>query len=193
MTPDQLQRLASIGFVFRLYTKRENRMKELVAYYQAGKNVNSIPKSEPELKRFTKHQRDEYKRWMEGKSSSMTPERVEALKEIGFDFKPKRLVASTLGVQKTWDERYRELLEYQKQHGDTCVPFQVAGGLGRWVVAQRTSLKQFFSGEKGPMNAERVSRLTAIGFIVDVHDYRRRQKMAKTTNDGGDDVPSADE
>ena len=124
-------------------------MKELVAYYQAGKNVNSIPKSKLELKRFSTHQRDEYKRWMEGKSSSMTPERVEALKEIGFDFRPKRLVASTLGVQKTWDERYRELLEYQKTRRYLCSVSNGwrSGALGYGATNQ---FETIFQWRKGP-------------------------------------------
>ena len=186
----QLQRLTDIGFLFRQkesYKNWTDRMNDLFAFQAAGNDINSISTSHPILGEFITRMRKEYKLLMDGHRSPMTKERVEALEKIGFDWNlERRRDKATLSKPKSWDERYRELLDYKQQHGHTCVPQQQDGGLGYWVKSQRQSLKLFLSGQKSSLSAEKVSRLTAIGFIVDAKDYRKRQRQEEATTGGPD-------
>ena len=176
----QLQRLTDIGFLFRqkeAYKTWEERMKELVEFVEAGNDINEIPTSHPEMGEFVSRQRKEYRRWVDGLKTAMTKDRIDALEAVGFDWNlDRRRERATLVKPKTWQERYLELLTFKQQHGHTLVPQAMEGGLGNWVKAQRQALKAFSCGQKSSLSADKVSRLTAVGFVVDVKDYRKRQK-----------------
>ena len=59
--------------------------------------------------------------------------------------------------QKHWQERYKELCAYQREHGHCVVP-QKHLGLGSWLSTQRKA------NRKGKLLAERVALLDRIGF-----------------------------
>lgn len=177
----QLQRLTDIGFLFRqkdCYKNWQQRMDDLLAYQAAGNDINEIPTTHPDLGEFVCRMRKEYRQWADGNKTAMSNDRIEKLEAAGFDWSlERRRDKALLTKPKTWEERYRELIDYKQQHGDTIVPQQWENGLGNWVKSQRQALKAFSSGQKSSLNAEKVSRLTAIGFVVDVKEHRKRQKQ----------------
>ena len=64
-----------------------------------------------------------------GRQSRLTPERINMLDSIGFNW--------TVELNnKSWEERLQDLIQYQEIHGNTHVPRSM-GSLGEWVHHQR--------------------------------------------------------
>jgi hypothetical protein len=95
MSDDRVIALEKLGFVWNSHDAVwEERLKELKHYKSIYGNTNVPSKYEPnpQLAIWIKRQRRQYKFLMEGKSSTMTPHRVQKLKEINFSWsgrKPK--------------------------------------------------------------------------------------------------------
>jgi hypothetical protein len=70
-------------------------------------------------------------------------------------------------INTFWDDRYRELAIYARQHGDAHVPMGYAKNrrLANWVNNQRTQYRLFKANdEKSSMTTERIELLNKIGF-----------------------------
>lgn len=95
MSDDRVTALEKLGFVWNSHDAVwEERLKELKQYKSIFGNTNVPSKYEanPQLAIWIKRQRRQYKFLMEGKPSTMTPYRVEKLREINFTWsgrKPK--------------------------------------------------------------------------------------------------------
>jgi len=91
---------------------------------------------------------------------SLRQRRFQALQELD----PNWYLSSR---ELTWEERYRELLEYRRQHGDCCVPisFPTNKKLGQWVSNQRKQNNLREKGMPSNMTNERRAKLEAIGFV----------------------------
>uniref|UniRef100_A0A7S2SL23 Helicase-associated domain-containing protein n=1 Tax=Eucampia antarctica TaxID=49252 RepID=A0A7S2SL23_9STRA len=65
---------------------------------------------------------------------------------------------NTRSFDARWNEKFNELIQYQDQYGDCCVPqsFEPNPSLGRWVRYQRFDAY---------MTKERVDKLDSIGFV----------------------------
>jgi hypothetical protein len=74
-------------------------------------------------------QRQQFRKWRQGKRSCLSKERKNALDKIGF-------VWSVRVVPKAvdWDTRFEELCAYQREHGNALVPQKYTPNmqLGRW-------------------------------------------------------------
>ena len=109
-------------------------------------------------------QRRQYRLLQQGKKSSITEERIAKLEEIGFVWDAKS------ANDDTWNQRYKELIEYKRKHGDCLVPYnyepkmQLAESLGLWVIIQRTEYRLFRQGIPSSMTQERIDKLEDIGF-----------------------------
>lgn len=130
----KMQRLTEIGFQFRprgSYLTWEDQMEKLRKF----KNENGhckVPVSDPVLGNFVKLARREYKLKQQGNKSSMTLDRERELREIGFVFEGGKTPQRSEGGNKSWEERFEELLLFKEEHGHTVVP-QNSGRLGQWV------------------------------------------------------------
>lgn len=147
-------------------TPWSERLKELLEY-KAEYGDCLVPQKfvhNQQLGSWVNKQRVEYKLMQEGKRSSMTQERVEILERVGF-------VWSKNLSQPSWDNKFRELLEYKEIHGDCLVPtkFSSNPSLGRWVSTQRAHYKLMKEGGKTSMTEERFRRLESIGFVWRLH------------------------
>jgi len=95
MSDDRVIALEKLGFVWNSHDAVwEERLKELKQYKTLFGNTNVPSKYEPnpQLAIWIKRQRRQYKFLTEGKPSTMTPYRVEKLREINFSWsgrKPK--------------------------------------------------------------------------------------------------------
>eukprot|EP00980_Cylindrotheca_fusiformis_P008259 scaffold1736_cov127-Cylindrotheca_fusiformis.AAC.73 len=118
-------------------------------------------KENPTLAQWVKRQRYQYKLKQEGKRSTVSDERVEALEEIGFVWDSHKVV---------WEERLTELIDYKRQTGNCNVPSRYAENrqLAIWVKRQRRQYKFYCTNKPSSMTEERISRLEAIGFEWDL-------------------------
>lgn len=185
----KMQRLTEIGFQFRprgSYTNWDDQMKGLKKFREEHGHCR-IPVNHPELGSFVKLARRDYKNWINGKPSSMTPEREAQLKEQGFIFEGGKTPQRAAGPIKTWDERLEELLQYKAEFGHTVVP-QNSGQLGAWVHSQRVHYKKFKEGGKSQMTAEKALKLTEIGFCFNASDRYRGNKRHKTAEQEAEEM-----
>lgn len=120
---------------------------ELVAYKEKHGDCD-MPARWPEnqtLATWVVAQR-QYKRLQQ-----LPKERIELLDKLGFNWTPK---------SHGWRERFLELLEYKRLHGDCNVPqnWEENPKLARWVSAQR------LERSRGELSDERFRQLDKIGF-----------------------------
>ena len=97
---------------------------------------------------WTAAQRSNYS---QGKLSA---ERIFRLEALGFEWDP---------FSSDWDRLYNVLVAYKAEHGDCRVPaiYKNLKELGIWVSNQRSAYST------GTLNAERISKLQALGFEWD--------------------------
>mmetsp|Transcript_40343 Transcript_40343/g.66070 ORF Transcript_40343/g.66070 Transcript_40343/m.66070 type:complete len:532 (-) Transcript_40343:140-1735(-) len=177
----KMQRLTELGFQFRprgSYASWNDQMKGLWKFLEENGHCR-IPVNHVELGSFVKLARRDYKNWTQGKPSSMTPERLAALKEVGFIFEGGKSPQRAAGPNKSWDERLEELMIYKTEFGHTVVP-QNSGQLGAWVHSQRVHYKKYKEGQKSQMTAERALKLTELGFCFNASDRYRGNKRHRT-------------
>ena len=92
LSQDKVDRLHALDFAWQIARNRDEAWNDmyaqLVAYAQAhgGRtNVPSHSKDQPKLGSWCKRQRKTYRDLRDGKSTTMKPEWVDRLREIGFD------------------------------------------------------------------------------------------------------------
>ena len=142
--------------------KWQMRLAELKAYKEKYGNT-LVPKSykaNPQLSKWVKMQRFQYKLLQEGKPSRLKKERLEALEEIEFCW----IVRSR---KVAWDVRFQELIEFKKLTNNCLVPMRNSENpqLGRWVEVQRKERKKWMKGEKSSITAEHIQKLDSLGFV----------------------------
>mmetsp|Transcript_33806 Transcript_33806/g.73100 ORF Transcript_33806/g.73100 Transcript_33806/m.73100 type:complete len:1083 (+) Transcript_33806:113-3361(+) len=190
----KMQRLTELGFQFRprgSYAAWDNQMKGLWKFLEENGHCR-IPVNHPTLGSFVKLARRDYKNWTQGKPSSMTPERLASLKEVGFIFEGGKSPQRAPGPTKSWDERLQDLLMYKAEFGHTVVP-QNSGQLGAWVHAQRVHYKKYKEGHKSQMTAEKALKLTEIGFCFNASDRYRGNKRSRTHEQEEEEAAAAEQ
>ena len=141
------------------------RMKEY--YNQHGHcNIPIKKHNDPEmaaLGEWVKRQRYNYKRLQQGKSSSLTNERILMLDSIGFVWQV---------YNKQWESQYRSLVAYKKMRGNCNVPrhSRTYPRLANWAKRQR---RDYHSGQ---MSADRIEQLESIGFQWNVQRHPTKKK-----------------
>jgi len=177
MTDDRIRQLESIGFQWSnddillkeakggqtFEEKWNERFHELEAYKAKHGHCNVSTKS-GKLGNWVKRQREQYRLSKEGKSSSMTDERVQKLELIGFQwYNIGEMSQRGKSYEVIWNVMFHELEAYKVKHGH-CNVQQSSGKLGRWVNKQRKQYRSFKEGKSSPMTDERVRQLESIGF-----------------------------
>ena len=102
----------------------------------------------------------------DGKSSTMTEERVKALEDIGF-------IWDSQGA--AWGERLAELRLYRQEFGHCNVPsnFSQNPQLATWVKCQRRQYKLHMEGKPSNMTTQRIQDLESIGFEWLLRSYKK--------------------
>jgi len=141
------------------------RYQGLVEYHrqQGHCHVPSNDAQNPELARWCDTQRKQWKLFQQGKPSSLSPDRVQLLQQIGFDWEP---------LESLWLDSLRQLEEYQSEHGDCNVPkkYEPNPELGRWIDKQRQQYKLFQEGKHSHMTTRRIGMLEGLGFDWNPHE-----------------------
>jgi NAD-dependent oxidoreductase involved in siderophore biosynthesis len=149
---DRIDKLNEIGFVWSFgkdLKDWEERYQQLCEYKSVHGNSN-VPQTYPEnpaLGRWINKQRHFYK------TKQLKQNYIDKLNEIGFVW--------VLRERKDWEERYQELQEYKRDHGNYNVPqiYPEHRSLGMWVQNQRQLYK------RKQIKQERIIKLNEIGFI----------------------------
>lgn len=131
----------------------DQRYHELLGFSRRHGHVK-VPlkyKVNPPLRNWVDKQRKDLKQ------GNLSEDRKARLKLIGF-----QVVLRT----GPWEERYLELVEYSRQHGNTNVKerYDLNPQLGRWVSRQRVYYN------KGTLSEDRTTRLHEIGFQFEGHN-----------------------
>lgn len=125
--------------------------------------------------------RRNYKMMMEGKKARrpLKPEQITELEEIGFHwgkYKPDPM--KRLETDAGWEENFKKLQDYHKEHGNFDVPLEEDGPnkvLGIWVRIQRYQNFLREGKRKCTITKERVKQLKDIGF-----NWKGDRKIPKT-------------
>jgi hypothetical protein len=155
------------------------RFEDLVAFRNKY-NHCLVPLTWPEnpgLAHWIKRQRYQYSLKQEGKHSTLSPDREEALSKLGF-------IWDSHAAQ--WEERLKELDEFRDTHGHCYVPTKYPENpkLSIWVKCQRRQYKLFQTGGRSNMTAERISRLLRVGFVFYPRVAKRSLSISSTVSNG---------
>jgi hypothetical protein len=175
LSAERIARLDQIGFEWeapgRAGRSREEwneelwkaKLRELVAFQErfGHCHVPVLWEENQKLGSWVAWQRQRYR---EGR---LEADRVTRLEALGFQWKlPTRFFeppfprqrAPSEGYTKLWEQRYAEMVAFQKEFGHTNVREKQNKELWHWRDVQR----QF--RRKGTLSAERIARLDEIGF-----------------------------
>mmetsp|Transcript_42311 Transcript_42311/g.75811 ORF Transcript_42311/g.75811 Transcript_42311/m.75811 type:complete len:394 (-) Transcript_42311:114-1295(-) len=138
--------------------KWEKGLAKLVEYKEEHSHCN-VPHSFVTADGFRlglwlSYQRDKYK----GQRGGMTESQQSRLEEVGVEWDP---------MAKAWEDAYLHLEACKQELGDCNVPPRYVSPdgfrLGRWVQNQRDK----YRGKRGGLSEEQVSRLEALGMVMD--------------------------
>lgn len=134
-----------------------NHFERLKAFKEETGHFH-LPKRDS-LSQWARDQRTQKTKQDKGMSSTLTPERREALESIGFPWR--------LWTKKTWEERINDLEAFRQANGHCDVPIRrdVPQSLATWVDEQRKLYRlKHTKGKKTALTDEREVQLTAMGF-----------------------------
>ncbi len=169
LSDEQIKLLDELGYTWKQRDRGawEDRLAEVIAFKEKHGHCD-IPLNltePPKLAGFVNATRVQRNR------GTLSAERMAKLDAVGFLWQGKGRKIGEDGMNSVWQERFDELLGYQKIHGNCNVP----GGreenakLGNWVQQQRQLRK------KGKLHPERIRLLDEIGFVWEP----RRAKVAE--------------
>ena len=167
-----MQKLHDIGFNFRVHIdKWSEHYEQLLAYKEKTGNC-MVPThyiENPKLGRWVHTQRHQRRLMLKGKKSSMTQERVEQLDKLGFSWEVR---PSLERPRATWSQRFNELYDFYKEHGNFLISADEYPRLHSWCHEQKHRLKNVAKNDgkdvSKRMGPERVMALEKIGFTKDV-------------------------
>ena len=179
LTPERQQMLKQISFVLKVHEEQWQQMYELAKKYyeyhgnllipRAFKTINGVTYDEKgaNLGNWLVTQRKYF--------SSITPERQQLLKQIGFVLSAR---------EEQWQQTYDLAKKYYEHYGNLLIPasFKTINGitydekganLGQWLVTQR----KYFSS----ITPERQQLLKQIGFVLSAREgqWQQTYELAK--------------
>ena len=163
MTPERIEALEKLDFVWRVEEKSRKRMqkyarlKDIYNEY-GGADVPSSVLLDSEMGPWIKKQRTLLKQAEIGEETTLTEEQIRLLEEMK--------IGEVLHVKTRapWEDRLKELIDFQSKFGHTRVTPSHDVSLSRWVKRQRLQYHQWREGKRSPMTVERMERLESLGF-----------------------------
>jgi hypothetical protein len=106
-----------------------------------------------------------------GFSKLQSEKDLENNKKLGPNSSTHRAAAIPFDLNKqtkrnylSWDERFKELVDFKKINGQTNVPHQASRSLNIWVSTQRTQYRLWKEGKTSQFTSYRQYSLESIGF-----------------------------
>lgn len=158
------------------------RYKELLLFHSQHGHA-AVPHTyppNPQLARWVKRQRRQYKLREDGKSTTMTTERLEMLSSVGFIWDSHDV---------NWREKLYCLTVFRKEAGNCNVPSNYKDKkLATWVKCQRRQYKLYCDGKPSAMNPDRIKVLETIGFEWEIRSNGARRQTS-TCSASDEDTP----
>lgn len=111
---------------------------------------------DPQLGNWVRNQRQQ-----STMDDKMKKERHDKLNSIGFVWRVRTYGLSPK-LEKQWNDAFKSLKDYKREHGDCLVPHEYESGgrkLGYWVHAQRAR------HANGKLRPDRKKKLESVGFV----------------------------
>lgn len=151
------------------------RYKELHQFYRINGHSavpHTYPKN-PQLARWVKRQRRQYKLLQEGKASTMTSERLDLLNSLEFIWDSHDL---------NWREKHTALTAFKNETGHANVPSNFRDKkLATWVKCQRRQYKLYCEGRPSAMSHERIAALEKTGFEWEIRTTNSKPMAVPVT------------
>jgi len=127
----------------------------------------------PQLARWVKRQRYQFNMRKQGKSASITDERIKILNSHGFVWDSH---------EAAWEERIRQLKDFVKKHGTGSVPARYPQNpqLATWAKCQRRQYKLHNEGKPCNISVERILALDSLGFEWELRTTKAQLKAQDT-------------
>lgn len=191
LSEKRLQQLEELGFDWeQRSTMWERHYQELYEYWKKNGHCHVQALQSRKLCTFVQNQRQEYRRFLAGQATSLTPGRMEALQRINFDFDRSH--------DKLWNQRHDDFQVFVDATGSVNVPQDFSSNyqLGQWTMNQRTKYRQRQNGLTNGLTDARINELEKRGFSWNVHESRwkamyHRLKKYQEENDHMD-IPTSD-
>jgi hypothetical protein len=151
ITFPRIQAMESLGFEWGVCIDWEVRLSELVDYRKIHGHCN-VPWKYSENTKLGSWVRFR----QEGKTSSITLPRIQALESLAFEWSSR----------VDWEDRLSEVADYRKIHGHCNVPFRCCENfkLGIWVVTQRKQYSFHLKGKTSQITLPRIQALESLCF-----------------------------
>jgi hypothetical protein len=189
------------------HRKPTKKWEENFALLQESLENGFTDENLKKLEKWMKDQRYNYKLFQQGKSTSMTAEKIARLRAIGFKlpvvdctpplvkneaFKEKR------SIYKKWYEQRDALKQYMDTHDGSAEidkDDKEHAKLKGWLDSQQSDYKKYVNGQESNMTAEKIQLLQEIGFHFHYvpFEVRLEQLKAFRAEHGHVDVPSSHE
>lgn len=162
------------------------RFEELRRYKDSNGHCDVPQIYDTGLGTWVSAQRSQFKRYIVGKTSSMTHQRKTSLDRLGFSW--------SLRKRFSWEERFSELKEFSETNGGLCdVPNEGDyKPLWTWCQNQKQAYKRGREGKSHPVAAERIALMEQIGFRWSTADYGANSFLPLSTPTEGSSSPMSD-
>jgi hypothetical protein len=162
MTAEKAKRLKEIGFDFRYATWADyfQQLQEVRKENDVDNLEEVMGEQNPELLKWYAKQKIQYRAFSKGKQCKLDAPQIHQLQTIGFGADSKK-------SDDEFTEMFQELREYKRKNGHCNIHTQSKENinLSKWVIKQRVHYKQLKDGKSSQMTAERMIKLTDLGFV----------------------------
>lgn len=152
--------------------KWSHRYKELLVFHREfGHSAvpHTFPRN-PQLARWVKRQRRQYKLRRDARPSTMTLERLQLLDSVGFVWDSHDV---------NWREKLMALDTFRSEHGHCNVPSNYTDKkLATWVKCQRRQYKLHVDRKPSAMTEQRIRELENRGFEWEIRSAGGKTKVS---------------
>jgi len=156
--------------------KWSHRYEELLVFHREfGHSAvpHTFPRN-PQLARWVKRQRRQYKLRCDSRPSTMTLERLDMLNSIGFVWDSHDV---------NWREKVTALDDFRREHGHCNVPSNYTDKkLATWVKCQRRQYKLHIDQKPSAMTEQRIAELEKRGFEWEIRSTSGKGKSVAESN-----------
>tara|TARA_B110000008_G_scaffold203693_1_gene202355 strand:+ start:178 stop:894 length:717 start_codon:yes stop_codon:yes gene_type:complete len=163
LTPERIQRLDDLDFVWDVHQELWERGFSELASYKDANNHCLVPAGYKSASSF------KLGSWVGTQRRSkdqLTPDRIQRLDDLDFFWDP---------FTEQWEQGFSELAIYRDANSHCLVPvtYKSASGfkLGSWIANQRT--------KKDQLTPDRIQRLNDLGFVWGPHTAKWKQGFSE--------------
>ena len=195
LTQERIDGLEAVGCWDIVDTKKrsgeeekwQSKVELLRQYKQANGHCRVPVKYETidgvKLGQWLQSQKSYYKKFIQGKTATISQERIDVLNSIGIDWTLRKYSRPTSGGDKEkWQAKVELLRQYKQENGHCRVPvkYETIDGvkLGQWLQSQKSHYKKLIQGKTASISQERIDELNSISI-----DWSLRKYSSLTSGD----------